>query len=126
MLLLCLGPWNKAGIVCGSHGIYTSFSFGDLVQNFFCSYQSHFSDLGVCRVNQIWLILLDKLYNFQLDCSSDEVDNCASMISDTEFGLLGQLIELDKVVLNGFLALFQCKEGCLCVSNKSGRLEGFL
>ena len=48
------------------------------------------------------------------------------MIGDAEFGLLGQLIESGKVVLDGFLALFQYKECCLCVSDKGSGLEAFL
>ena len=51
LLLLCLGLWNEVGVVGGPHSIYASFSFSNLVQNFFCSYQSHFLDLGVCKVN---------------------------------------------------------------------------
>ena len=64
--------------------------------------------------------------HFQLNCSSDEVDNCVSVVSDAEFGLLGQLIKLGEIVFDGVLSLLQCKECCFCVLYKGGGFEGFL
>ena len=92
MGLLGLGPWYEARVVGGSCSVNTLLSFGDLIENFFCSNQSHFPDLGICGIDQVRLILLYEFYNFQLYSSSDKIDNHATVISHTEFGLLGQLV----------------------------------
>ena len=90
--LLYLGPWYEVGVVRWPRSINAMLSFSNLVEDLFSSNQHHFPDLQLCGVDQVWLISLYKLHDFRLDSSSDEVDNHATVIGHTEFGLLGQLI----------------------------------
>ena len=106
MFLGRLGPWNKPGVVRWPGCEYAPFAFRDLVQDFFCPNQGCFPDVGFRRVDQVGLISLDKLYYFGSDRSSDQIDNRASMVGDTEFGLLGQLVKPGEIVFHRFLALF--------------------
>ena len=106
MFLGRLGPWDKPGIVGRSGCEYAPFVFRDLVQDFFCPNQGCFPDVGFRRVYQVGLVSLDKLHDFGSDRSSDQVDNRASMISDTKFGLLGQLVKSGEIIFHRFLALF--------------------
>ena len=89
---LCLGPWYKAGVIYWPCSVNTLLSFGDLVEDFLCLNQCRFPDLRVCGVDQVRLISFYKLHNFQLYCSLDKVDNCATIVGHTEFGLLSQLV----------------------------------